>query len=115
VNTIAAFARIGRRLFQALRLSKSSLAPRNHPNRLWFLQEEPFEVGRGDSFLFRSFAPPGCQAGIPALPGTVAALVEPAALVRHEANAAIAVRVCTFHDTSLGAMVGDNTMDSVAI
>jgi len=68
------------------------------------LKEEPFEVGRGNSCLFRSFPPPQ-HAGIPALPGTVTSLVEPTALVRHEANAAIAIRVCTFHDTLLGAMV----------
>ena len=68
------------------------------------MKEEPFEVGRGNPFLFRALLPPH-HAGVAALPGTVAPLVEPAALVRHEANAAIAVRVCTFHDTSLGAMV----------
>jgi len=80
------------------------LTPKIRPNRqasrLWVLKEEPFEVGRGNPFLFRSFPPPG-RAGIPALSGAVAPLVEPAALVRHEANAAIAIRVCTFHGTSL--------------
>jgi hypothetical protein len=64
------------------------------------LKEEPFEVGRGNPFFFRSFPPPG-HAGIPALFGAVAPLVEPAALVRHEANAAIAIRICAFHDNSL--------------
>src|SRR5262249_12323019 len=66
--------------------------------RLRLLQEEPFEIGFGNPFFFRLVLPSGHES-FAALPGTVAAFVEPAALIRDEANTAIAIRICAFHDT----------------
>ena len=63
-------------------------------------QEQPRKTARTVSVLVRSVRRFGHHP-IAALPGTIAPPAGPAAPVRDEANVAIAIRICAFHDTFL--------------